>query len=92
MIDLPDNSVIVAGLEEWRYDNNRFSDHKVVEKRLLAKLKLALEVDRLEMRRPPRAREREDEFQARIGTWRFPEWFLVQKVARVRGLTRRGVW
>lgn len=82
MIDLPDDSVIVAGLEEWRYDNSRLSDHRIEERRLLAKLKLALAVDRLEMRRPPRAREREDEFQARVGTWRFPEWFLVQKVVQ----------
>lgn len=82
MIDLPDDSVIVAGLEEWKYDSSRLAGHKIEEKRLLAKLKLALSVDRLEMRRPPRAREREEDFQARVGTWRFPEWFLVQRVVQ----------
>lgn len=82
MIDLPDDSVIVAGLEEWKYDRSRISDHIIDERRLLEKLKVALGVDRLEMRKPPRSREREDEFQARIGTWRFPEWFLVQKVVQ----------
>ena len=53
MIDLPDESVIVAGLEHWHYDAARIPS--IDEPRLVEKLKRTLERDTLTLRSPPPA-------------------------------------
>ena len=56
MIDLPDESVIVAGLEHWHYDAARIPS--IDEPRLVEKLKRTLERDTLTLRSPPQAADR----------------------------------
>ena len=72
MIDLPDYSVIVSGLEDWAL----LRREKIDEPRLVAKLRRLLGVHTLELYTPPRHEEnatRPAPVAARI----FPTWFIV---------------
>jgi hypothetical protein len=93
MVDLPDDSVIIAGLDTWRYNN---SDPLpiVEEPRLQAKLEERLQ-RKLTLRKPPAAIE-QNNFTPDIGAYRFPEWVISQRTQRTsaghiyrRLLTRR---
>ena len=53
MIDLPDTSVIVAGLDHWRYDGSRIP--VIEEPRLVEKLRGFLDRDTVTLRTPPPA-------------------------------------
>ena len=77
MVDLPDASVIVAGLDQWRYDQSKIPQIK--EPRLVNKLRAILGVDTLTLRTPPPASDQDYGFRPDITAWRFPEWFIVQK-------------
>jgi hypothetical protein len=77
MVDLPDASVIIAGLDHWRYDNGRIPF--IEEPRLVAKLSEILEVTTLTLRAPPPAVDQPGGFRPDVVAWRFPEWFIVQK-------------
>lgn len=77
MVDLPDSSVIVAGLDNWRYDVNDIP--LVHEPRLVAKAARLLGVPTLTLRTPPPASDRDFGFSPDITAWRFPEWFIVQR-------------
>ena len=73
MIDLPDYSVIVSGLEDWAL----LRREKIDEPRLVAKLRRLLGVHTLELYTPPRHEEnttRPAPVAARI----FPTWFIVK--------------
>ena len=73
MIDLPDHSVIVSGLEDWAL----LRREKIDEPRLVAKLRRLLGVHTLELYTPPRHEEnatRPAPVAARI----FPTWFIVK--------------
>lgn len=88
MVDLPDASVIVAGLDHWHYDRTQIP--VVEEPRLAEKLKRILAVQTLTLRTPPPASEDQRSFQPNIVGWRFPEWFIGQKTeATPRGFRRR---
>jgi hypothetical protein len=88
MVDLPEASVIIAGLDHWRYDPLKLS--AVDEPRLVAKLKKKLSIETLTLRTPPAASEQDYGTQPRVIAWRFPEWFIVQKSARTKdGYSRR---
>jgi hypothetical protein len=76
MVDLPDASVIVAGLDHWHYDQNQIP--VIQERRLVEKLKLIVGVPALTLRSPPPAADRAYGFRPDITAWRFPEWFIVQ--------------
>lgn len=76
MVDFPDASVVIAGLEHWRYDPTRIPT--VEEPRLVAKLRRLLNVPQLTLRQPPPAADLPGAFQTNITGWRFPEWFIVQ--------------
>ena len=73
MMDLPDHSVMVGGLENWKGYTE-----EIIEPRLLGKLMQALNVGRLRMYAPPASQE--DLFQPPTGivAWQFPEWFVTQ--------------
>lgn len=77
MVDLPEASVIIAGLDHWRYDQNRIP--LIQEPRLVEKLKRILGVQALALRPPPPASENGYGFRPDITAWRFPEWFIVQQ-------------
>ena len=87
MVDLPDASVIVAGLDHWAF--NRIAIPIVHEPRLEAKLKKLLQVPELSLRTPPPANDQHTGFEPYISAWRFPEWFMVQKTETVNGYRRR---
>lgn len=77
MVDLPDASVIIAGLDQWRYDQSQIP--AVEEPRLVAKLRAILNNSTLTLRTPPPASDRDYGLRPDITAWRFPEWFIVQK-------------
>src|SRR5439155_17891029 len=88
MVDLPETSVIIAGLDHWNYDRNQIP--VVEEPRLVEKLKRILGVQNLTLRTPPPASEDFKGFGPNIVAWRFPEWFIVQRTEiTAHGFRRR---
>jgi len=77
MIDLPDVSVIVAGLDHWRYDKSKLPT--IQEPRLITKLRELTGVTDLTLRQPPPEREQDIGPKSEVVAWRFPEWFIVQR-------------
>jgi hypothetical protein len=88
MVDLPDASVIIAGLDHWHYDVN---DIPIIqEPRLVEKLKRIVDLPSLTLRAPPAAADRSYGFQPDLTAWQFPEWFIVQEtVTTAQGFRRR---
>jgi hypothetical protein len=80
MVDLPDRSVVIGGLNLWHYsrdDDSGFID----EPRLIAKLRGLLGVGTLLLKRPP---SEDDDFAQKfrsssgIRSPQFPLWFIAQ--------------
>ena len=74
MIDLPDCSVIVSGLQEWSTRRRE----KIDEARLVSKLCQLLDVPSLELYTPPRHEENSTQI-APVGARIFPTSFIVRK-------------
>ncbi len=73
MIDLPDESVMVAGLEYWD------QGPEVIEPRLVAKLRDSLgRADLRLVAPPPDADGLDDSRRPGIACWQFPGWFITQ--------------
>jgi hypothetical protein len=88
LVDLPDDSIIVAGLDQWNYDNT--TNPMIEEPRLVGKLRKLLGVSQLTLRTPPPASDKPHGFHPSVVGWRFPEWFLVQEtVTTGQGHRRR---
>jgi len=79
LVDLPDDAVIVAGLDSWQY-NSRAPLPLVSEPRLQQKLSALLGGSDVALRKPPPAIE-DRGFTPEISAYRFPEWFIVQHAA-----------
>jgi len=77
MLDLPRYSVLVAGLDTWRY---AVDAEEVREPRLVEKLKLILGVDHLQLRPPPPDIDDPALPKTGIGAWQFPEWFITEVI------------
>ena len=73
MIDLPDYSIIVSGLQDWSH----LRREKVDEPRLAAKLRRLLDLPSLELWTPPRHEENARQ-AAPVGARIFPTWFIVK--------------
>ena len=73
MIDLPDCSVIISGLQDWSH----LRREKVDEPRLVAKLRRLLNVPSLDLWTPPR-HEENARYAAPVGARIFPTWFVVK--------------
>lgn len=73
MIDLPDHSVIVAGLQDWSH----LRREKIHEPRLAAKLRRLLNLPSLDLYTPPR-HEEDAQQAAPVGARIFPTWFIVK--------------
>lgn len=71
-MDLPDRAVLVAGLEHWVGRTSGIS-----EPRLLGNLRHRMNLPSLELRSPP-IPDREDQPDAGVVAWQFPEWFVAQ--------------
>jgi hypothetical protein len=76
MMDLPDGSVIVGGLDNWRFSPG--AQPLVEEPRLVAKLRARLEKPTLVLKSPPPSTDDPTAGKPGIVVWRFPRWFLVQ--------------
>jgi len=88
MLDLPEASVIISGLDHWHYDRSQIPI--VEEPRLVAKLRVLLDVETLTLRTPPPSANQDHGFQPDVVVWRFPEWFIVQNAQITRqGFRRR---
>ncbi len=75
MMDLPDHSILVSGLDHWSGATEEIS-----EPRLLQKLREHLGIDNLKLFAPPR--DSGDLLAPTTGVvgWQFPEWFVTQNV------------
>ena len=87
MLDLPKESVIVAGLEHWHYDNGRIPT--VEEPRLVEKLQTLLEKPTITLRTPPPTSDRPNAPPTDITAWKFPHWCLVQEESQHTNGTRK---
>jgi hypothetical protein len=76
MVDLPEASVIISGLDQWHYEMSKIPI--IDEPRLVAKLRRLLEIETLTLRTPPQASNQSYGFKPDVVAWRFPEWFIVQ--------------
>jgi hypothetical protein len=75
MMDLPNHSVMVSGLDMW----NGVED-EIQEPRLLAKLLKVFELGELKLFAPPSDHGDPTMPQNGITAWQFPEWFVTQDV------------
>ena len=76
MVDLPTTSVMIAGLDDWIYQNNEKSACAIHEPRLLARLIARFSQPNLELRRPPTGLDNPNEFGSCVIAWKFPRWFV----------------
>ena len=88
LIDLPEHSAIVAGLDSWPKTSDL---EKIDEPRLASELQLMTGVISPGLFLPPPASSDSREPSRGIDVWRFPEWFVVQEDAgsQERGRSRR---
>ena len=84
MIDLPECSVIVAGLQDW----SPVRRERVNEPRLAAKLRRILDAPALDLFTPPRHEEKPQR-AAPVGARIFPTWFIVEDA---RPAARNAQW
>ncbi len=78
MVDLPNHSVLVGGLDYWTGQGE-----EIIEPRLTAKLQALLGVPSLKMYAPPPDQDDPTAPQTGISAWQFPEWFITQDIASI---------
>ena len=76
LIDLPNDSAIVGGLETW---SRVSANDEIIEPRLSQKLQTLTEVPAPRLYAPPPESTDPSQPTRGIGVWRFPEWFVVQE-------------
>ncbi len=81
MVDLPDDSVIIGGLDGWRYHKGQPLPI-VEEPRLIQKLDAKLGPG-ITMRKPPAAVE-EKGFTPDIVAYRFPQWVISKRTQKTK--------
>ena len=82
LIDLPNDSAIVGGLDTWGTET---SLEPIEEPRLSAKLTSMTGVPDPRLYAPPPEPDHWQDRQRGIGAWRFPEWFVVQESTPAAG-------
>ncbi|MBZ0188700.1 MAG: hypothetical protein K8F91_20810, partial [Candidatus Obscuribacterales bacterium] len=75
MIDLPNRSVILAGLDHWSYGGE-----DIVERRLCKKLCKLLEIQTVHLKTPPPDQEDPTAPPTGVTAFQFPEWFITQDI------------
>lgn len=98
MVDLPDTSVIIGGPDHWIYREEEIADHLIREPRLSKRIAQYLNeffqynLQDVELMRPPRMRS-SLQYQGKnpeVTAWKFPEWYVVQKIEQtLEGKRRR---
>jgi hypothetical protein len=90
MVDLPKDSVIIGGLEDWRHDRLLAAAFEIDEPRLLEKVRAQLGVADLRLRTPPAKSDAPSRaFSPEVGVWRFPLWFTLRTVSMAGRFRRR---
>ena len=79
MVDLPNHSVLIGGLDSWSTGGE-----EIVEPRLIEKLKQLFDppLQVLKLYSPPPDNDDPTAPQTGITAWQFPEWFITQDVDR----------
>ena len=79
MVDLPDHSVVIGGLNLWNYGPDR-SVEIIDEPRLLAKLRQSLRINNLQLQKPPinETGPGGSKKGGGIHSPQFPNWFVAQ--------------
>jgi hypothetical protein len=82
MLDLPNHSVLVGGLDAWSTGGE-----EIIEPRLVDKLKQLFDppLQSLKLYSPPPDLEDPTAPQTGITAWQFPEWFITQDVSTAGG-------
>ena len=75
MVDLPNHSVLIAGLDYWSKGGD-----EIIEPRLTAKLATIVEVPAIRLFSPPPDQDDPTAPQTGIDAFQFPEWFITQDV------------
>jgi hypothetical protein len=93
MVDLPDHSVIIGGLDNW----SGYRDRQIFEDRLAAKVAKLLHMPSVDFFAPPADKDDPNAQITGITAWQFPEWFIAQgdfhppgATVRPRPLVHRG--
>ena len=73
MVDLPEHSVLIAGLNQWRGDRRR-----VFEDRLATKVAEILQINHVSLYAPPVDEQDPKAPRTGINVFMFPTWFLAQ--------------
>lgn len=94
MVDLPDDSVIIGGLEGWNYSSIKSGptpSFTINEPRLLVRIQKIFQIQDLTMRTPPAKGDTADRnYSPEVIVWKFPRWFTVKtKSVVLRGRYRR---
>lgn len=76
LLDLPQYSVIVGGLDGWPQTSDL---EEIIDPRLTHKLQLMTGVTAPRLYAPPADSSDPSESKKGVGVWRFPEWFVVQE-------------
>lgn len=97
MVDLPDSSVIIGGPDHWVYREEEIADHMIREPRLSKRIAQYLNeffdytLPDVDLMRPPRMRS-SLQYQGKnpeVTAWKFPEWYVVQKIEQTPAGKRR---
>lgn len=76
LVDLPRDSVIVGGLDQWPPTGKL---DEIVDPRLANKVALLTGINGVQLFAPPVSPSDPREGMRAIGVWRFPGWFVVQE-------------
>lgn len=74
MLDLPDYSILVGGLDGWR----GYDVEQIHEQRLAAKVQQALGLPSVKLYAPPAWRDDTPGTRTGVTAYRFPKWFVAQ--------------
>jgi hypothetical protein len=75
MVDLPNSSIIIGGLNHWQFGSDR---KRIYEDRLEQYLKNKLDVDDIKMYEPPSSKQDPTSGRTGITSFVFPEWVVAQ--------------
>lgn len=80
MVDLPDDSVMIGGLEHWGAtgDPDRDGFQQIFEDRLIAMLRQGFKNPALRLFSPPVDSREPEKVPTGVTAWKFPEWFVAQ--------------
>src|SRR5262245_60321145 len=78
LVDLPNHSVIVGGLENWAGVSDEIREPRLIEKLKTFLLRQGLQVPQLKLYAPPPDNDDPTAPRTGITAFVFPEWFVTQ--------------